>query len=162
MYSFRAFPQPQHSSGCISPTAPTAFNQLGHVALQMGLTVGWDCCGCVLGVGLGCGGSRNSQHICASSSFILIIHSRPVLRHLPMLDCLKLLGPSTLEAQFSKALTFPQFYQLTFSIIETANSVLKRALCAFGECQHRMVFYSLRKDGVYAIQYFPQKCNWVH
>lgn len=42
---FWAFPQSQHSSGHISPKAPTAFNQLGHEALQMGLSVGWDCLG---------------------------------------------------------------------------------------------------------------------
>lgn len=42
---FWAFPQPQHSSGCISPKDPTAFNQLGHEVLQMGLSVGWDYCG---------------------------------------------------------------------------------------------------------------------
>lgn len=37
--------EPQHSTGSISLTDPTAFNQLGHGALQMGLSVGWDCCG---------------------------------------------------------------------------------------------------------------------
>lgn len=56
---FWAFPQSQHSSGRISPTAPTAFNQLGHEALQMGLSVGWDCRGRVGeegGGGVGGGG----------------------------------------------------------------------------------------------------------
>lgn len=42
---FWAFPPSQHSSGHISPKAPTAFNQLGHEARQMGLSVGWDCLG---------------------------------------------------------------------------------------------------------------------
>lgn len=33
---------PQHSSGRVSPKGPTAFNQLGHEAPQMGLSAGWD------------------------------------------------------------------------------------------------------------------------
>ncbi|KAM7369684.1 hypothetical protein PAMP_010988 [Pampus punctatissimus] len=48
--------QSQHSTGRISPKAPTAFNQLGHEALQMGLSVGWDCRGRAVGGGGGGGG----------------------------------------------------------------------------------------------------------
>lgn len=41
---FWAVPRSQHSSGRVSPKGPTAFNQLGHEALQMGLSLGagWD------------------------------------------------------------------------------------------------------------------------
>lgn len=39
-----AVPPFQHSSGRVSPKGPTAFNQLGHEALQMGLSAGWDRC----------------------------------------------------------------------------------------------------------------------
>lgn len=39
---FWAVPPSQHSSGRVSPKGPTAFNQLGHEALQMGLSAGWD------------------------------------------------------------------------------------------------------------------------
>lgn len=35
---FWAVPRSQHSSGRVSPEGPTAFNQLGHEALQMGLS----------------------------------------------------------------------------------------------------------------------------
>lgn len=39
---FWAVPRSQHSSGRVSPKGPTAFNQLGHEAHQMGLSAGWD------------------------------------------------------------------------------------------------------------------------
>lgn len=95
------------------------------------------------------GGSRNSQHILCPLSSILNIPSRPVLRHPPQrlrLDSLSYSGPAILGTCISKALTFPEFYELTFSIVRLhALSVLKRALCAFGERHRRMCFYSLRK-----------------
>lgn len=63
--------------------APTASNQPGHAALQMGLSAGWDCCGRRAGGGGGGGAcARNSQHICAPSP-----QSSP-----PALYCVTLLG----------------------------------------------------------------------
>lgn len=50
---FWAVPRPQHSSGRVSPKGPTAFNQLGHEAHQMGLSAGWDRRGRVGGGGAG-------------------------------------------------------------------------------------------------------------
>lgn len=48
-----AAPRSQHSSGRVSPKGPTAFNQPGHEALQMGLSAGWDRHGRVGGGGAG-------------------------------------------------------------------------------------------------------------
>lgn len=53
---FWAVPPSQHSSGRVSPKGPTAFNQLGHEALQMGLSAGWDRRRRVGGGGGGAGG----------------------------------------------------------------------------------------------------------
>lgn len=50
---FWAVPRSQHSSGRVSPKGPTAFNQLGHEAHQMGLSAGWDRRGRVGGGGAG-------------------------------------------------------------------------------------------------------------
>lgn len=50
---FWAVPRSQHSSGRVSPKGPTAFNQPGHEAHQMGLSAGWDRRGRVGGGGAG-------------------------------------------------------------------------------------------------------------
>lgn len=90
---FWAVPRSQHSSGRVSPKGPTAFNQLGHEAHQMGLSAGWDRRGRVGGGGAG--GDLVIVNIFAPPP------SHAVLRHppgRPLLDGWSCTGPAVVGA----------------------------------------------------------------
>lgn len=133
-------PQSQHSSGRVSPKGPTAFNQLGHEALQMGLSAGWDRRGRVGGGGVGGG------------LVIVNIFAPPLPRRIASASRETAAGrpgprwprPRSAHA-FSSAAS-----ELTFSITAPrARGVLKRALCDFGQCLCWMCFSSLSNDGLH-------------
>lgn len=109
---FWAFPQSQHSSGRISPTAPTAFNQLGHEALQMGLSVGWDCRGRV-----GEGGGIDLVIV-----NIFCAPSPPSSTSPPVLYCVTLLRDSGWTAWATLALPYSAHAFLRLSLFQSFTS----------------------------------------
>lgn len=138
---FWAVPRSPHSSGRVSPKGPTAFNQPGHEAHQMGLSAGWDRRGRVGGGGAG-------GHL-----VIVNIFAPPPPLPLPC----RVASPSweTVAGRLElrrpgrgRHMHFPVFHSLTFSISAPHTlGVLKRALCDFGPRRCWMCFSSWSNRG---------------